>query len=99
MVGPESLWRNEFAARLMLRFAFNRPVRKASRLHMPLLVCVCEQDTTTPPASTVKTALTAPLGELRRYDYGHFDIYLDPQVKHDQLEFLGRVLAQSADAR
>ena len=93
MVGPESLWRNEFAARLMLRFAFNRPVRKAKRLRMPVLICVCERDTTTPPGSTIRTAHAAPLGELRRYDYGHFDVYHDPRVRDDQLEFLDRVLA------
>lgn len=92
IVPPNSLWRNEFAARLMLRFPFYRPGRKAARLNMPLLVCVCEHDTTTPPASTIKAAQQAPRGELRRYPYGHFDIYTDPQVKTDQVEFLRRVL-------
>jgi uncharacterized protein len=53
-VPPESLWRNEFAARI------------------------------------------APLGALRRYPYGHFDIYHDPKVKADQLEFLSRVLTATA---
>ena len=52
IVGPESLWRNEFAARLMLRFPFYRPVRTARRLTMPVLVCVCDSDTTAPPGST-----------------------------------------------
>ena len=93
IVGPESLWRNEFAARLMLRFPFYRPVRTARRLTMPVLVCVCDSDTTAPPGSTVTTAERAPRGELRRYPYGHFDIYLDPQVRIDQVEFLDRVLA------
>src|SRR5215216_884228 len=81
IVAPESLWRNEFAARLMLRFPFYRPGLKAPRLAMPLLVCVCENDTTTPPQSTIKAANRAPRGELRRYPYGHFDIYNDQKVK------------------
>lgn len=93
MVAPNSLWRNEFAARLMLRFLFNRPGRLASQLHMPLLLCVCEGDTTTPPGPTVKAGHRAPRGELRRYPYGHFDIYNDPQVKSDQIDFLRRVFA------
>lgn len=96
LVPPESLWRNEFAARLMLRFPFYRPGLKTTRLSMPLLVCVCENDTTTPPESTIKAAKRAPRGELRRYPYGHFDIYNDPKVKADQVEFLRRVVASVA---
>lgn len=92
MVGPESLWRNAFAARLMLRFPFYRPGRKTARLQMPLLICVCDRDTTTPPGPTVKAAHRAPRGELRHYPYGHFDIYSDPRAKTDQIDFLARVL-------
>src|SRR3954452_1022127 len=93
IVPPESLWRNEFAARLMLQFPFYRPGLKSPRLTMPLLMCVCENDTTTPPRSTIKAAQRAPRGELRRYPYGHFDIYTDPKVKADQVDFLRQVVA------
>jgi len=93
IVPLNSLWRNEFAARLMLRFPFYRPGLKTAQLTMPLLVCVCENDTTTPPASTIKAAEHAPRGELRRYPYGHFAIYNDPKVKADQIDFLRRVVA------
>ncbi|CAA0098330.1 putative protein [Mycolicibacterium vanbaalenii] len=96
IVGGDSLWRNAFAARLMLRFPFYRPGRKASRLQMPLLVCVCDNDTTTPPGPTEKAAHRALRGELRRYPYDHFDIYSDPQVKTDQIDFLRRVLPEGA---
>ena len=47
----------------------------------------------TPPSSTIKAAKRAPRGELRRYPYGHFDIYTDPKVKADQIDFLRRVVA------
>jgi hypothetical protein len=48
-------------------------------------------------AAAVKAAERAPRAELRRYPYGHFDIYLDPQVKADQVAFLQRtVLGVSA---
>ena len=99
LVGPGSLWRNEFAARLMLRFPFYRPGKKAGRLRMPLLVCVCDDDTTTPPGPTIEAAHRAPRGELRHYPYGHFDIYHDPQVKADQIDFLRRVLADDVADR
>ena len=93
IVGPESLWRNEVAARLMLTLPFFRPVRSAARLTMPVLLCVCDADTTTPPSSTITVGRRAPRAELRHYPYGHFAIYTDPQVKIDQVDFLRRVLA------
>ncbi len=93
IIGPESLWRNEVAARLMLTLPFFRPVRSAARLTMPVLLCVCDADTTTPPSSTITVGRRAPRAELRHYPYGHFAIYTDPQVKIDQVEFLRRVLA------
>jgi len=92
MVPPESLWRNEVAARVMLTVPFFRPIRLAGRLSMPVLFCVCDADETTPPGSSVAAAHRAPHGELRRYPYGHFEIYHDPQVKADQVAFLRRVL-------
>ena len=63
---------------------------------MLVLICVCDRDTVTPPASTIKAAQRAPRGELRHYPYGHFDIYLDPQAKADQLAFLHRVFGDVA---
>jgi len=93
IVGPESLWRNEVAARLMLTLPFFRPVRVAARLVMPVLLCVCDADTTTPPSSTLAAGRAAPRGELRHYPYGHFAIYADGQAKADQVAFLKRVLA------
>ena len=92
LVGPDSKWRNEFAARLMLRFGFYRPGVKTKRLNMPLLMCVCDDDATTPVAPAVKAAERAPRGQLRHYPYGHFDIYHDPQVKADQVAFLQRIV-------
>lgn len=88
ILGPDSLWRNELAARLMLSLPRYRPGRLAARLAMPLLVCVCDNDTITPPGTSIEAAGRAPRGELRRYPYGHFDIYTDPQVKADQVAFL-----------
>lgn len=93
----DSKWRNEFAARLMFTFGFYRPGLKAERLKMPLLIAVCDQDAITPAAPAIKAAERAPRGELLHYPYGHFDIYLDPQAKADQVAFLQRtVLGVSA---
>jgi dienelactone hydrolase len=95
---PESLWRNECAARIAIRIALYRPALKAPRLTMPLLVCVCDTDTTTPAPPAIKAANRAPRGELRHYSCGHFEIYHDPQAKADQVAFLQRVVP-GADAK
>ncbi|MGV1087373.1 MAG: alpha/beta hydrolase [Mycobacterium sp.] len=92
VLGPDSLWRNEVSARVVLALLRFRPVTVAARLTMPVLFCVADADTTTPPGPSVEAARRAPRGELRRYPYGHFAMYHDPQVKADQVEFLRRVL-------
>ena len=92
VVGPNSEWRNEFAARLMFKFPFYRPGRKAKHLKMPLLITVCDQDAITPAAPAVKAAQWAPRAELLHYPYPHFQIYSDPQAKADQVAFLQRTV-------
>lgn len=98
LVEPGSLWRNEFAARLMLTLPLYRPGQHTHRLSMPLLICVAEHDSTTPPEPAVRAAERAPRAELCRYPVGHFDVYVEPtfgRVATDQTEFLARhVIAQ-----
>lgn len=98
VVPPQSKWRNEFTARTMLRLAAERPAAAAKRLAMPLLICACDRDETTPPGPAVKAAQQAPRGELKRYPYGHFDIYHDEQARIDQVEFLSRHLVAVREA-
>ncbi|MBX7453293.1 alpha/beta fold hydrolase [Mycolicibacterium sp. 3033] len=95
IVGPKSLWRNEFSARVVLHLGLYRPGTVTARLRMPLLICVCDDDKVTPPGPTITAAQRAQRGELLRYPYGHFDIYHDPQVKADQIAFLQRVVADT----
>ncbi|MGZ4267848.1 MAG: alpha/beta hydrolase [Solirubrobacteraceae bacterium] len=99
ITAPGSRWRNEVAARVMLRVAQYRPVSRAPRVHCPLLVAVCDRDRTTPPAAAVKLAARAPRGELVRYPIGHFDIYVGEDFERavaDQAAFLERHLARVA---
>jgi fermentation-respiration switch protein FrsA (DUF1100 family) len=92
---PGSNWRNRFAARLMLTVGMHRPWSKFAALRMPVLVCVCDRDQTTPPEPAARAAESSPNAELRRYPIGHFEIYVEPhfeQVVSDQTEFLVRNL-------
>ncbi len=104
MTPPGSTWRNEVAARIALRLATHRPVRRAPEVACPLLVCVCDNDTLAPPRSAVRAAEAAPRGEVRHYATYHFDIYVGEWFERavaDQTEFLLRSLglegARSSD--
>ena len=101
IVGEDSRWRNEVAARVMLRIGLWRPVKDAARVACPLLVCVCDADETTPPEPAVQMAQNAPRGEIVRYPIGHFDIYVGEAFERaieDQVAFLERVLAPRESA-
>ena len=101
LVAQGSPWRNEVAARIMLRVATYRPVRSAASVACPLLVCVCEGDQTTPPGAAIKMGERAPRGEVLRYPVGHFEIYLGQpfeQAVAAQTAFLQRHLAPVAPA-
>jgi uncharacterized protein len=92
---PGVHFRNEVAARIALRIGTYRPIRHASEIACPWLVCVLDQDVITPPRPALKAAGRAPRGEARRYPGGHFDIYvgeLFERVVADQVEFLERHL-------
>lgn len=91
LLPADSNWRNEIAARVLLRLPFYRPVRAASRVRCPLLVCVCDYDEITPPSQAWRAARRAPRGELKRYPVGHFSIYTGEnfeQAVSDQTRFL-----------
>jgi pimeloyl-ACP methyl ester carboxylesterase len=101
IVPAGSRWRNEVAARVMLRVAPYRPVRSAAKVACPLLVCVCEGDTTTPPGAAIKMGERAPRGEVLRYPIGHFDIYVGEHFERavaDQTAFLQRHLGRVTPA-
>jgi dienelactone hydrolase len=95
---PETLWENRVAARILLHVIRYRPGRAAARLSHPALFCVCEPDSVAPAQTTLKYAVTAPRGEIKRYPVGHFEIYVGDaweQVVTDQTEFLARCLGPS----
>ncbi|BBH17762.1 alpha/beta hydrolase [Nocardioides baekrokdamisoli] len=86
---------NEVAARVAPTITSHRPGKAAKRVRMPILFCICDHDSVTPPEETLAYAKTAPKGEIKRYDAGHFDIYLGSAfeaVVADQTDFLARHL-------
>ncbi|WP_182379366.1 alpha/beta fold hydrolase [Nocardioides sp. WS12] len=89
---------NEVAARVAPTITTYRPGKAARRVKPPILFCITNHDTVTPAAQTLAYAKTAPRGEIKEYDAGHFDIYLGDafeDVVADQVEFLTRHLRKA----
>lgn len=84
---------NHVAARVMADILRYRPGRSAARVACPILFCISDTDTVTPPEQTYRYAQQAPRGEIRRYAAGHFDFYTGSTFERlaaDQTDFLLR---------
>jgi pimeloyl-ACP methyl ester carboxylesterase len=94
IAGPS--WRNEVAARAMLKVAAYRPGLQADRLPCPILVQIADGDAIAPVKAAQDAAwLATGRAEVRTYPIGHFDIYVGPPFERaisDQLHFLQRHL-------
>jgi fermentation-respiration switch protein FrsA (DUF1100 family) len=78
-----------------VRIGLYRPGRQAARITCPVLVCACDGDALAPATRTAELVSKAPRAEVKRYPFGHFDIYVgEPfeQAVSDQVEFLRRHL-------
>jgi dienelactone hydrolase len=87
---------NYLAARVIPEILTYRPGRAASRIECPILFCVSDTDTVTPPGRTLSLARRAPRGEIKRYAAGHFEFYTGQvfeQLVADQTQFLATHLA------
>jgi dienelactone hydrolase len=95
LVPEDGAFVNEVAARVAPTITWHRPGKAAKNVTIPILFSICDHDSVTPPEETLAYARTAPRGEIKTYDAGHFDIYLGEPfeaVVADQTEFLTRHL-------
>jgi uncharacterized protein len=87
-------WHNRIAARSLLGFPMQRPVRCSADIQIPFPLVVAESDTQTPVDSALTVADRAPRAELRRSCGGHYDVYEGGQaftsVVEWEVEFLRR---------
>ena len=89
---------NHVAARVIPEIGTYRPGLYAAKVKCPILFCVSNTDTVTPPERTLVLARRAPRGEIKRYDTGHFEFYMGQafeQLVSDQTRFLTRHLLGS----
>lgn len=93
-------WQREMAAGSALRLVFYRPGRVASRIRVPLLVVVADDDRSAPAAPAVTAAGLAPHGELVRVPGGHYAPFLDAHAKvvSEEVAFLHRHVAAPVKA-
>ncbi len=95
LIPPGTDFVNAAAARVVPTITAYRPGRSAKKVAMPILFCVSNHDTVTPPEQTLRYARTAPRGEIKTYEAGHFAFYLGEPFEElitDQIEFLTRHL-------
>ena len=87
-------WQQTAAARSALRITAYRPGRHASRVSCPLLVLVCDQDTSALAEPSVAAARRAPRAELVRLPGGHYGPFADvhEEAVEAELAFLRRHL-------
>lgn len=81
----------EVPARIGLQIPLHRPGLRAKDVQCPILFSVCEHDSVAPAKATLRHAARAPKGEVKRYDTGHFEIYLGAWFERnvaDQIAFL-----------
>ncbi|MEE6164790.1 MULTISPECIES: alpha/beta hydrolase [unclassified Mycolicibacterium] len=95
LLPANSTFRNEVAARVAPTIMAYRPGRVAKKIDFPILFCISDTDTVTPPEETERYARSAPHSEIKHYTAGHFEFYLgEPfqQLVTDQTDFLIRHL-------
>jgi pimeloyl-ACP methyl ester carboxylesterase len=92
-----SAWIQAVAARSALRITAYRPGRAASRVKVPLLVVVADQDQTALAQPSVDAAAQAPDAELARVPGGHYAPFLEQHevVVEAELAFLAKHLVPS----
>ncbi len=87
-------WRQVVAARSALRLAFASSGRHVSRVRCPLLVVVCDDDRSAPPAPALTAAGRAPRAEVLHLPGGHYAPFLAEHERAVEAEvaFLKRYL-------
>jgi dienelactone hydrolase len=99
LVPPDSGWRNEVAARVLLTIGTYRPTALAAKIKCPLLLMPARHDNLIPLEAVEKLAAKVPSAELKIIDAEHFDVYtgdLFEETVAVQTEFLVTNLLKKA---
>lgn len=97
---PKDRFQNKVAARFVFQIIRSTPGNKVPRIKCPILFCICDTDTVAPANKTFSYAKKAPKGEIKRYPFGHFDVYVDEGFEtavKDQTTFLDANLGKKEE--
>ena len=100
LVPPGVEWVDRVSARVVLTTPWYSPINKVKRIRCPVLICIGDADMTTPPTSAQKAADRIVDVEVKRYPFGHFDIYVGDGFEAgvtDQVNFLRRHLLEAPE--
>ncbi len=101
LVPPESTWKNQVAARILLTLGLYRPITHARNVRCPLLVVAARRDSLIPLSAVERLVAQVPLGRLKIFDTGHFGVYKEPlfdEVANLEADFLVEHLLASRPA-
>lgn len=87
--------KNYALARIGLDILRYNPGRKTPKIKMPVLFCICNNDSVVPTEKTLQHAKRTPHKEIKCYECDHFDIYVGEafeKVIADQIDFLQRIV-------
>jgi pimeloyl-ACP methyl ester carboxylesterase len=87
---------NEACARIIIRGDKYRPVKYAQYVCCPVLLQICDHDSSLPMSAAEETAkILGKYAEVKHYPIGHFDIYIGENFEksiNDQLDFFKKHL-------
>ena len=86
---------NKAPARTLLEFLKYSPCKYAKNIENPVFYAVCTKDTLAPATTTIKYAKLSPKAIVRKYQCGHFDIYLGDYFEKailDYIDFFNKII-------
>lgn len=86
---------NKAPARTFLEFIKYSPGKYFSKIKNPIYVAVCTKDSLAPSEKTIQLASKTKYAICKKYDCGHFDIYLTPYFEeaiNDYIYFYRQIL-------
>ena len=89
---------NAAPARTLLEFVKYSPGRFFKKINIPIYVAACTKDMLAPADKTIKLARKAKNLTYKRYDCGHFEIYLPPffeEVMKEYTDFYAKALSET----
>jgi len=82
LIPPQSTWRNQVAARILLTLGAYRPIAYAAQVQCPTLIVAARNDSLIPLASVRSMAKRLRHGRLKVVGAGHFEVYTGELFEH-----------------